>query len=120
MFSQVNTKGHGPLVKQEGAYELGVDENGKAYFDLNGVRVTSRSLVNDGPEHTVAGTFARTTVFLKIYVDGALSMAATMTRRTFHYETPASDITFAGGSFEQRNDEASASDLRSCSWLRRD
>ena len=106
VFSQVNTKGHGPLVKQEGAYELGVDESGKAYFDLNGVRVTSRSLVNDGAKHTVAGTRENNGI-LKIYVDGALD-GSKYDVKNVHHETPAGDVTFAGGSFSKDTDEASA------------
>lgn len=106
VFSQVNAKGHGPLVKQEGAYELGVDENGKAYFDFNGLRVTSRSLVNDGAKHTVAGTRENNGI-LKIYVDGALD-GSKYDVKNVHHETPAGDILFAGGSFDKSADEASA------------
>lgn len=106
VFSQVNTKGHGPLVKQEGAYELGVNENGKAYFDFNGLRVTSRSLVNDGAKHTVAATRENNGI-LKIYVDGALD-GSKYDVKNVHHETPAGDILFAGGAFDKANDEASA------------
>ena len=106
VFSQVNTTGHGPLVKQEGAYEFGIDEAGKAYFDFNGVRVTSRIAVNDGAKHTVAATRENNGI-LKIYVDGSLD-GSSYDVKNLHHETAAGDILFAGGTFNKDADEASA------------
>ena len=106
MFSQVNTTGHGPLVKQEGAYELGIDENGMPYFDVNGVRATAEVKVNDGNKHTVAGV-RENNGNLKIYVDGKTS-SSKYDAKNFHSETPAGDIVFAGGAFNKDADEASA------------
>ena len=106
VFSQVNTTGHGPLVKQEGAYEFGIDEAGKAYFDFNGVRVTSRIAVNDGAKHTVAATRENNGI-LKVYVDGALD-GCSYDVKNLHHKTSAGDILFSGGSFNKDTDEASA------------
>jgi len=106
VFSQVNTTGHGPLVKQEGAYELGIDENGMPYFDVNGVRATAEVKVNDGNKHTVAGV-RENNGNLKIYVDGKTS-SSKYDAKNFHSETPAGDIVFAGGAFNKDADEASA------------
>ena len=106
VFSQVNTTGHGPLVKQEGAYEFGIDEAGKAYFDFNGVRVTSGIAVNDGAKHTVAATRENNGI-LKVYVDGTLN-GSKYDDKNSHHKTPAGDIVFAGGAFNKDTDEASA------------
>ena len=106
VFSHVNTTGHGPLVKQEGAYELGIDENGMPYIDVNGVRATAEVKVNDGNKHTVAGV-RENNGNLKIYVDGKTS-SSKYDAKNFHSETPAGDIVFAGGAFDKSKDEASA------------
>ncbi len=106
VMSKVKTAGHGPLVKQQGAFELGIDEAGKAYFDVNGVRATSKGAVNDGKEHTVAGVRENNGI-LKVYVDGVISGSA-YDAKNFHSETPAGDILFAGGTFDKSKDEASA------------
>lgn len=106
VFSHVNTTGHGPLVKQEGAYELGIDENGMPYIDVNGVRATGKVKVNDGAKHTVAGV-RENNGMLKIYVDGTNSRSA-YDVKSFHHELPAGDIVFAGGAFDKSKDEASA------------
>ena len=106
VFSKVKTTGNGPLVKQEGAYELGIDESGCVYFDLNGVRATSRVAVNDGNEHTVAGV-RENNGNLKVYVDGQGS-AAKYDAKNYRHELPAGDILFAGGAFNKDADEASA------------
>lgn len=106
VFSHVNTTGHGPLVKQEGAYELGIDENGMPYIDVNGVRVVAKVKVNDGNKHTVAGV-RENNGNLKIYVDGKTS-SSKYDAKNFHSKTPAGDIVFAGGAFDKSKDEASA------------
>lgn len=106
VFSKVKAAGHGPLVKQEGAYELGIGEDGLPYFTVNGVRAVGKTKVNDGKEHTVAGV-RENNGNLKVYIDGELSKSAYDTKN-FHFETPANDILFAGGAFDKANDEASA------------
>ena len=106
VFSKVKTAGKGSLVKQEGAYELGIDDAGKAYLELNGVRATSKGVVNDGKEHTVVGVRENNGI-LKVYVDGVVSGSA-YDAKNFHSETPAGDILFAGGEFDKSKDEASA------------
>ena len=106
VMSKVKTAGHGPLVKQQGSFELGIDEAGKAYFDVNGVRATSKATVNDGKSHTVFGVRENNGI-LKVYVDGVISGSA-YDAKNFHSETPAGDILFAGGTFDKSKDEASA------------
>lgn len=106
VFSKVKTAGKGSLVKQEGAYEFGIDDSGKAYFEVNGVRAVSKEVVNDGAEHTVAGVRENNGI-LKVYVDGKVS-SSVYDAKNFHYELPAGDILFAGGAFNKDADEASA------------
>ncbi len=106
VFSKVKTTGKGSLVKQEGAYEFGIDDSGKAYFEVNGVRAVSKAVVNDGAEHTVAGVRENNGI-LKVYVDGKVS-SSVYDAKNFHYELPAGDILFAGGAFNKDADEASA------------
>lgn len=106
VMSKVKTAGHGPLVKQQGAFELGIDEAGKAYFDVNGVRATSKATVNDGKSHTVFGVRENNGI-LKVYVDGKVD-SAKYEEKSFHHVLPAGDILFAGGTFNKETDEASA------------
>lgn len=106
VFSKVKTTGKGSLVKQEGAYELGIDDSGKAYFEVNGVRTVSKVVANDGVEHTVAGVRENNGI-LKVYVDGKVS-SSVYDAKNFHYGLPAGDILFAGGAFNKDADEASA------------
>lgn len=105
VFSHVKTTGHGPLVKQDGAYELGIDESGNAYFELNGVRATA-GVVNDGKDHTIAGVRENNGI-LKVYVDGQVA-DANYNADNYLWKTPAGDITFAGGAFDKSADKASA------------
>ena len=104
--SQVIGTGHGPLVRQEGAYELGIDENGMPYLDVNGVRAVGKVEVNDGAKHTVVGVRENNGI-LKVYVDGAIS-GSKYDAKNFHHELPAGDILFAGGAFDKTTDQASA------------
>ena len=106
VFSKVKAAGYGPLVKQEGAYELGIGEDGVPYFTVNGVRALGKTKVNDGEEHTVAGV-RENNGNLKVYIDGELSKSA-YDVKNFHFATPAGDIVFAGGAFNKDTDEASA------------
>ena len=106
VMSKVKTAGHGPLVKQQGSFELGIDEAGKAYFDVNGVRATSKATVNDGKSHTVFGVRENNGI-LKVYVDGKVD-SAKYEEKSFHHVLPAGDILFAGGTFNKETDEASA------------
>lgn len=106
VFSKVKAAGYGPLVKQEGAYELGIGEDGVPYFTVNGVRALGKTKVNDGEEHTVAGV-RENNGNLKVYIDGELSKSA-YDVKNFHFATSAGDILFAGGSFNKDTDEASA------------
>ena len=106
VFSHVNTTGHGPLVKQEGAYELGIDENGMPYIDVNGVRATGKVKVNDGNKHTIAGVRVNNGN-LRIYVDGKGS-GSVYDEKSIGFELPANDVLFAGGAFNKDADEASA------------
>ena len=83
--------GHGALVKQEGAYELGVDEAGKAYFTVNGATATADAVVNDGKKHDIYGVKENNGI-LKLYVDGQLAKSA-YKKENATFKTPAAQIT---------------------------
>ena len=63
------------LVSQGGAYALGINENGNAYFTVNGATAVSEELVNDGAAHTIVGA-KENNGMLKLYVDGTLAASA--------------------------------------------
>ena len=82
--------GTGSLVKQEGAYELGVDQNGKAYFTVNGATATSDAIVNDGAKHSIFGVKENNGI-VKVYVDGQLQDSS-YKKENAAFATPAADI----------------------------
>ena len=82
--------GTGYLVKQEGAYELGVDRNGKAYFTVNGATATSDAIVNDGARHSIFGVKENNGI-VKVYVDGQLQDSS-YKKENAAFATPAADI----------------------------
>ena len=43
------------ILKQEGAYSLSIDKDGKAVFTVGDVSVTSKEAVNDGTWKHIAG-----------------------------------------------------------------
>lgn len=50
------------ILKQEGAYSLSIDKDGKAVFTVGDVSVTSKEAVNDGTWKHIAGIRERMAV----------------------------------------------------------
>ena len=59
------------ILKQEGAYSLSIDKDGKAVFTVGDVSVTSKEAVNDGTWKHIAGIREKNGS-LKVYVNGTL------------------------------------------------
>ena len=73
--AKVTTAGKGSAVSQENGYDLGINEDGKAYFTLNGATAISEDVVNDNVEHVITGVKENNGI-LKLYVDGELAGSA--------------------------------------------
>lgn len=70
--SYVKTTGNNMnILKQEGAYSLSIDKEGKAVFTVGDVSVTSKEAVNDGTWKHIAGIREKNGS-LKVYVNGTL------------------------------------------------
>lgn len=70
--SYVKTTGNNMnILKQEGAYSLSIDKDGKAVFTVGDVSVTSKEAVNDGTWKHIAGIREKNGS-LKVYVNGTL------------------------------------------------
>ena len=63
------------LAKQTNGYKVGINEDGKAYFTLNGVTATSKAVVNNGENHKIQAVKENNGI-LKLYVDGNLQSSA--------------------------------------------
>ena len=63
------------LVSQGSDYKLGIDANGKAYFELNGTRATSNKAVNTGSVSSITGVKENNGI-IKVYVNGHVSKSA--------------------------------------------
>ena len=90
VFSYIELTGTGSIVSQDGAYELGINAEGKAYFTLGGATATSNAVVNDGKPHTIAGVKENNGI-VKVYVDGQLA-ASDYKAENKDFATPASNI----------------------------
>ena len=70
--SYVKTTGNNMnILKQEGAYSLSIDKDGKAVFTVGDISVTSKEAVNDGTWKHIAGIREKNGS-LKVYVNGTL------------------------------------------------
>ena len=69
--ASVKTASKGSVVSQENGYDLGINEDGKAYFTLNGATAVSEDVVNDNVQHVITGVKENNGI-LKLYVDGEL------------------------------------------------
>lgn len=69
--ASVKTASKGSVVLQENGYDLGINEEGKAYFTLNGATAVSEDVVNDNVQHVITGVKENNGI-LKLYVDGEL------------------------------------------------
>lgn len=79
------------LVKQNGAYELKITEDGKVSFTLNGATAISDKNVNDNKAHTIVGVKENNGI-LKLYVDGELE-GAEYKKENRYYEVKKAVIT---------------------------
>ena len=75
VFVNLQSQSSGVLAAQENGYEIGVDDEGRAYFTLNGVSAVSQTAVNDGELHSIIGVKENNGI-LKLYVDGGLEASA--------------------------------------------
>ncbi|WP_291648285.1 discoidin domain-containing protein [Clostridium sp.] len=73
--AKVKTSSNGSVVSQSNGYGLGINEEGKAYFTLNGAIAVSEKNVNDNVEHVVTGVKENNGI-LKLYIDGELTGSA--------------------------------------------
>ena len=60
------------LVKQGNEYALGIDAEGHAYFELHGVRTTSKSVIATGEQYVLTGVKENNGI-IKLYVDGKVN-----------------------------------------------
>ena len=67
-----NLEGNTALAKQEGAYEIGIDAEGKPYFQVDEARATASVSILDGEEHQIVGV-KENNGLIKVYVDGTLN-----------------------------------------------
>ena len=91
VVADVATTETGAVVAQGEEYALGVNEDGTAYFTLNGATATTKAVVNDGEAHQVVGVKENNGI-LKIYVDGTLEGAGYNEENRF-YQVQQADIT---------------------------
>ncbi|MEG0528135.1 MAG: discoidin domain-containing protein, partial [Longicatena sp.] len=63
------------VASQADAYTLGIDEQGKAYIQMQDARATSKIAVNDGVKHTICAV-KENNGMLKLYIDGELDSSA--------------------------------------------
>ena len=63
------------LLSQGEAYQLGIDKDGHAYFELNGVRATSDAVVPADKETVLTGVKENNGI-IKLYVDGKVNKSA--------------------------------------------
>ena len=95
--ADVKTTSTGALVAQEGAYELGINAEGYAYFSVNGTTATATIKVNDGAEHCLTGVLENNGM-VKIYVDKNID-GAKYSASNQYFVTPTADIVTGNASF---------------------
>ena len=95
--AKVYTMSTGAVLSQGDEYEIGINEDGTAYFELNGARAVTEMIVNDGIGHTITGV-KENNGMLKIYVDGTLEGAAYNPENRY-YEVNEADIVVGDDGF---------------------
>ncbi len=73
--AEVSTVSTGTVVAQGSQYALGIREDGKATFTVDGKTAVSKNVVNDGDLHMITGV-KENNGMMKIYVDGTLEGSA--------------------------------------------
>ena len=95
--AEIYTVSTGTVLKQGDAYAVGINEDGTAYFALNGTAAVSKTKVNDGMGHTVTGVKENNGI-LKIYIDGQLEGSGYRAENRY-YEVEAADIVAGDDDF---------------------
>lgn len=95
--AEVYTESVGAVLSQGNEYAIGILEDGKAYFILNGVSAVSKTSVNDGEKHTITGV-KENNGMLKIYIDGQLEGAGYKEENRY-YEVKAADVVVGNDDF---------------------
>ncbi len=89
--AEVSTNNTGVLVAQGDSYKLGINEDGTAYFEVNGAKAESGIVVNDGELYTVSGVLENNGM-VKVYVNGEIAGAKYKAENRY-YEVEAADVT---------------------------
>lgn len=95
--AEVYTESVGAVLSQGKEYEIGINENGTAYFMFNGATAVSKAIVNDGEGHKITAV-KENNGMLKIYVDGKLEGAGYKEGNRY-YEVKAADVVVGNDDF---------------------
>lgn len=95
--AEIYTESTGAVLSQGNEYAIGINEDGTAYFTLNGASAVSKTVVNDGKKHTIIGV-KENNGMLKIYIDGELEGAGYKEENRY-YEVKAADIVAGNEDF---------------------
>lgn len=95
--AEIYTESIGTVLSQGNEYAIGINEDGTAYFTLNGASAVSKTVVNDGKKHTIIGV-KENNGMLKIYIDGELEGAGYKEENRY-YEVKAADIVAGNEDF---------------------
>ena len=82
------------LLQQGNDYKLGIDQNGRAYFELNGTRTTSKEVVATGESYILTGVKENNGI-IKLYVDGNVN-SSKYDAKNMNFEVKADAITVNG------------------------
>ena len=82
------------LLQQGNDYKLGIDQAGHAYFELNGVRTTSKEVVATGAPYILTGVKENNGI-IKLYVDGNVN-SSKYDAKNIKFEVRADAITANG------------------------
>lgn len=95
---EVYTESTGTILAQGNEYAVGINEDGTAYFTLNGATAVAKEVsVNDGNQHTITGV-KENNGMLKIYIDGQLKGAG-YKKENRYYKVQAADIVIGNNDF---------------------
>ncbi|MEY8426989.1 discoidin domain-containing protein [Lachnospiraceae bacterium 46-15] len=95
--AEIYTESTGAVLSQGTEYEIGINEDGTAYFTFNGATAVSKAIVNDGEGHKITAV-KENNGMLKIYVDGQLEGAGYKEGNRY-YEVKAADVVVGNDDF---------------------
>ena len=95
--AEVYTTSTGTVLAQGSEYEIGINEDGTAYFTLNGAQAVSKTIVNDGAGYAITGVKENNGI-LKIYINGELEGSG-YKKENRSYEVQAADIVAGNDDF---------------------